>query len=257
MIRRHAIGILTALGINHEKAENIIWHHGMNAARSGLPDAKSLYDLECSLNRRISAAIPEFKVSLDAMMTERASVVAQWISPSIERGTSVLDFGGGSGHIARHLRAHKECGVTIADVIDWRATDDVPYIAVVEERTNEPDKSHDNVLLLTVAHHSEKPDRVISEVFRLTRRRVIIIESVTNTLIEYIYGCWIDWFYNRVIHFNEDPTKKIPVPCKFRPASGWEQLIWDLTGLSPCETVPLGIHQDLNPENHCVFVYDV
>lgn len=257
MIRRHAIGILTALGLGHEQAEDIIWHHGMNRARGGLPDAESLYDLERSLNHRISAAIPEFKVQLDAAMTKRAEVVARWISPFIERGTSVLDFGGGSGHIARHLRVHNENSVTIADVIDWRATDDVSYVPVVDERTNELDKSHEYVALLTAGHHSQKPERVICEVFRLARRRVIIIESVTNTLLEFIYGCWIDWFYNRVIHFNDDPTKKISVPCKFFPASGWEQLIWDLTDLRPKEVIPLGIHQDLNPENHCVFIYDV
>ena len=79
---------------------------------------------------------------------------------------------------------------------------------------------------------------------------------MTENLIGYEYGAWIDWFYNHVIHYAPDIDKKINVPCNFMPATGWGQLVWKLTGLRPSVSTNLGIYQYLNPENHHLFVYD-
>ncbi len=245
IIRRHAVGILNHLGIAVDEADHWLTKEIWNKKIADL--GKWERELHKSLS---SCGIYE---NLASRMEDRAKEWFMSIKPHLLRATT-LDLGGGSGELANLIQNYG-CNVTIADVLNWNKYN-LPFISVRENKLEVPDGQFDQVVLLTVFHHTNDVPALVREVFRVGRKRVIFIESVTENLIGYAYGAWIDWFYNRVIHYSEDESAKINVPCNFLPATGWEQLVWKLTGRKPNFSENLGIFQYLNPENHHLFVYD-
>lgn len=245
IIRRHASGILTSLGMNTSDARQWLTEKIFK---------QSITDLFL-FEKKLFEDLKQFGIyeQLPSRMQERAQEWFTKIEPYMLRSTT-LDLGGGSGEIAQ-LMQRAGCTVSLADVFNWSKYN-FPFFTVEENHIDSPQESFDQVVVLTVFHHTHHPAELLQEAFRLAKKRVIFIESVTENLVGYLYGAWIDWFYNHVIHYNDDPGKKINVPCNFLPATGWEQLVWKFTQLKPKFSTNLGIHQELNPENHQLFIYD-
>jgi hypothetical protein len=256
-------GILTALGMDHRDAKGFVLRYGLTAIHYG---NKSLATVERDAHDALIRSGCEEHIA--HLMSERAIRLRELLYSKVntcpiepEKDKTILDLGGGSGHVALQLaNALPESKVLIADVNDWRTEEAQKRTEFFHVRNNEIEarsalrKSVDHTLLLTVLHHSNDPVRLLHEALFVTKRRITIIESVTQSDVEFMVGAWVDWFYNRVIHFNEDPAKKIPVPCNFRPTDGWRQLIFKLTGRWPTVSQDLGVFQDLNPEHHHLFV---
>lgn len=245
--RHHATCVLVHLGIGWEEAEHTI-EICLAILKEDPLSAESITanHADCFI----------LAGRLETCMSKRSVVTLAQFSNHLLPG-SILDLGGGSGEIASRVAALGH-NVMIADVRDWRSYQhrQLPFITVINNRIDLLDQSVDTVLVLMVLHHSEHPQAIIREAFRVAKQRVVIIESVTNTLTAYRYGCLMDWFYNHIVHYEEDPEKKVPVPCNFLPATGWEQLIWSITGLAPIASRDLGIFQHLNPEHHHLLVYE-
>ena len=258
MIRRLVVGILAFLGVSPKDIDSFIavWLEPAIDFGDITEQERSMRE---ALEKRGAFS------HLGEAMRLRAEAWYRQLGEYVEPGT-LLDLGGGSGELAWMMYNHINCiqpnsgTVTIADALDWRKEkiNGIPFLSVKENKIAADDKSFDTVMAVTVFHHSDDPASLVQEAFRVAKKRVVFIESVTEDLLMYQYGSWIDWFYNRVIHFNPDPAKKINVPCHFMPSTGWEQLVWHLTGLKPTQpqTQNLGIFQFLNPENHYRFVYD-
>lgn len=187
-------------------------------------------------------------------MVERADLTYGKISPHILPGT-VLDLGGGSGEIGKRIAADGH-DVTIADVRDWRADQSLKFVWILNNEIAARYGSFDTVVVLHVFHHSDDPEKLLKAAFRVARQRVIFIESVTDTMEEWLYTAWFDWFYNRAMHYSADPKNKIPVPCRFFPTVGWKQMVRRLDRLTPTVSQDLGIYQVLNPIHHHLYVYD-
>jgi len=245
MIQRHVTGTLIHLGVEPEKAESFMLNEIENKK------IKDLAEWEDELHTKLGE-MGVYK-NLDQRMKERAKEWFRKIKQHLLK-TTTLDLGGGSGEVAILMKEHG-CEVTVADVLKW-TKEDIPFVPVLNNKVDVEDGAYDQVVLLTVFHHADNFPELVSEAFRIAKKRVIFIESVTENLIGFDYGAWIDWFYNRVIHYSKNPSKKINVPCNFLPATGWEQLIWKLTGLNPTISKNVGIYQHLNPENHHLLVYD-
>jgi SAM-dependent methyltransferase len=244
--RHQATAVLCHLGMEWSEA-----HHTVDICLSVLTE--NPLAAESNAANHADLFIPAGRLS--ERMKERSGITLAQFAQRLIPG-SVLDLGGGSGEIASRVAAlgHE---VTVADVRDWRSYQHrhLPFTTVRDDRIDLPDRSIDTVLILMVLHHSENPEALLREAFRVAKQRVIIIESVTNTLTAYHYGCLMDWFYNHIVHYEEDPERKVPVPCNFLPAAGWEQLIWSATSLSPIVSQDLGVFQNLNPEHHHLLVY--
>jgi hypothetical protein len=242
-VRRQAIGILTHLGISESWACE--W---LNERCQGTRIA-DLASFEASL--RADLERQQICQTLPGRMEERAKAVAALLTPHLSSGP-ILDLGAGSGEIAWKL---KESGfaVTVADVFNWTKYP-LPFVRIED---NVVPGSYEQVMVLMVFHHSDNVEKLLSHAFRAASRKVLIIESVTEDRLGFAYGCWIDWFYNRVIHYSKEQDRKIHVPCNFLSASCWSQLIWKLTGLTPALSEPLGIFQHLNPELHHLLVYEI
>ena len=134
----------------------------------------------------------------------------------------------------------------------------------------------DNALLLTVLHHSDDPLSVLREAYRIVRPegRVIVIESVYgvdgNELSEkerkkaeaYLsltkeqqrkLNVYFDHFYNRVIHYSNDPKMKVNVPFNFRTPQEWKK-VFEENGFVQEYAAHLGIDQPAVPEYHTLHV---
>ena len=254
---RQAIGILTSLGIDYESAEKLIRDTFAETNFDGLGLAQIEREIHHQLKKMGAYKNLEDRMLLRANATGRIIIDHLMLNGDFDAtsGAEILDLGGGTGEIASWLQKRTMHKAAIADPLECYKDKTLTFLPVVDNKVKAPEGAFENVLLLMAAHHSDDPEATITEAFRLSRDRVIIIESVTNSWFMYRYTCWIDWFYNHVIHYAEDIKKKVNVPCNFRSAGDWQQLIWKLTGEEPILSQELGIFQVLNPEWHHLFVY--
>lgn len=190
---------------------------------------------------------------LDARMLERASQIVGQVASYLV-GPRVADIGCGDGLV----------GAAFADRYDVVLTDVVDYVSPT---VNLPLAEYngygqlpitlpvDSSLLLTVLHHAENPTALFEETARITKQRIVIIESIVPSTdadafeSEFEVAAFFDWFYNRVLHAD------VPVPFNYNSIDGWIQLFkgmeWKIT-----DVVDLGRDQKLVPEHHVLFVLD-
>jgi SAM-dependent methyltransferase len=194
----------------------------------------------------------------------RAHHVAKQIQPFLS-GKSLLDVGTGDGMVSWNIRSHfdQHFLVDVVNYLDPRVT--LPF-QQYEEGNSIPcaDDSFDTTILTNVLHHSLDPMILLKESIRVTRHRLIIIESVYadcermgQTEIpfcltedeQFIYTSFFDWFYNRVLHSN------VPVPFNFLPPQKWDRVFGDL-GLNAKHRQDLGIDVEIVPIHHFLHVLD-
>ena len=184
-------------------------------------------------------------------------------------GPTILDVGCGDGYTALLLQ-EQGYYVSLADILDYRAENLSMPFDLLEEGSSLPydTSAFDTTLLLTVLHHSENPIHLLSECKRVTRKRIVIIESVfgidssapfaptqeENMFIslgdeQYWYAIFVDWFYNRVLHND------VPVPYNFKTPDEWDRVFRNI-GLNQIHTEFLGLDQVLVPEFHTLHVLE-
>lgn len=198
----------------------------------------------------------------DQKMNVRALMWYQKIEPYL-RGETLLDLGGGDGRTAKRIydesrNKHRPVDVVVTDILDYSdRVRGLPYAQMHGTRTPFDNNQFDTVFLGTVYHHVGKeindPVSLVDESIRLTRDQLIVIESIYRDEPERLYTMWIDWFYNRVLHYAEDKAKKVNVPFNFRKPEDWNQLLTS-KGLDVTHSIDLGTFQILNPEHHWLYV---
>ena len=191
---------------------------------------------------------------------------ARIISSQIERyfqGESLADVGCGHGLVGWSARKHFN-DVLLLDIIDYR--DAEVALPFVEYSANEdPPFGHafDCTLLITVLHHAHAPFRLLESVWRQTRKRLIVIESVfgvtarnansplpgLDLATQLSYAVYCDWFYNRVLNQN------VFVPYNFNTPENWRKMFMKLGARIHAEE-DLGVDLDIVPEHHYLFVLD-
>ncbi len=247
-IIRQASGIFTHLGMSQDTAEDYV-------KSLTYEDADDLSQFEAGVNENLKRCTPVYH-NLPDRMLDRAEAWFRRIYPYLLPKVNTLDLGGGSGEVSNKMMTERSCRVTIADPLDYRRYTDIPFRPISGSEIDAKDGEFEQTVVLTVWHHTDDVERLVAETFRVTSKRVVIIESVTENLMMYRYGCWIDWLYNHILQFNPDITKKVNVPCNLKSSGEWERIIWKMTGLVPTISKNLGIYQWLNPENHHLFVYE-
>lgn len=245
MVRRQVSGILIHLGMSPDHADKWLLERIKNQKIGDLAKwEKELHD-----------ELGSFGVykNLDDLLKEDDKEWFVRIQPYLLK-TETLNFGGGGAEVSTFIQ-NFGCNVTTADVLNENKPG-FPFVEVNNSKINVSDKKFDQVVLLDVFHHTDDARVLIQEVLRVTKKRLIFVESVAENLAGYSYAVWVDWFYSHVIHYRFDENKKITLSGTFLASAEWERLIWRLTGLVPVASVNLGIYQYLNPQNHYLFVYD-
>jgi SAM-dependent methyltransferase len=133
-------------------------------------------------------------------------------------GRRVLDLGAGEGYVAAVLGRDASRWVCGVDVGRFRRAP-LAYAAYDGARLPFADEVFDTTLLLLTLHHCAAPERVLDEAVRVTRRRLIVTESVYRTRLERFWLDRLDGPVNGLRHGGA-----MAVPLGFRRPEAWEAL---------------------------------
>lgn len=184
---------------------------------------------------------------ITASLADRPAIIHAQIAPHVGEG-AIIDVGAGDGRVAKAFAgAGRE--VQLLDVVDHNQTA-LPLQVYDGVNIPFPDKSYDYAFLVTVLHHADRPLEVLREVMRLTRRRIIVQESVYLNEVHRRFNMFFDWFYGRVVGDH------IHVPFNFNSPEGWEHIFRE-EGLTVTASVDIGLDQVTLPEYHWLYVLDM
>jgi len=143
---------------------------------------------------------------------------AAQVDPFIGAGR-ILDLGAAEGHVARNLD-RPDRRLFLMDVGNWFVA---PLPGVVYDGATLPlgDRSVDTVLLSLVLHHTEDPDRIITEALRVCSTRLVVTESTYRWEWERRLLEMLDRFANRTRGMDSGKGSR-PQPIAFRKVEEWE-----------------------------------
>jgi SAM-dependent methyltransferase len=133
-------------------------------------------------------------------------------------GKSLLDLGAGEGWVAQALGALVpawSCGVDVGPFLLARW----PYVIYDGARLPFRDGTFDTTLLSLVLHHCEAPEVVLEEAIRVTRTRLLVVESIHRSARERF---WLDLLDRRLNRHRHGGTMN--VPGAFRRPEEWRAL---------------------------------
>jgi SAM-dependent methyltransferase len=137
---------------------------------------------------------------LQAFLRRYAGSEVAAVTPFLQ-GRRILDLGAGEGYVGPFRRVE---GV---------------YVTYDGSRLPFRDAAFETTLLLLTLHHCVAPETVLDEAVRVTRRRLIVLESVYRNWRERFWLDLLDGKLNRYRHNGQ-----MPVALAFRPPQKWEQL---------------------------------
>ena len=138
----------------------------------------------------------------------QAGDVAPWIV-----GPRVLDLGAGEGHVAAALGRR---AVVAVDIGPFRRAA-IPYAIYDGSHLPFGDETFDTTLVLLTLHHCRAAEAVLDEAVRVTRRRLIVSESVYRNRLDLFWLRLLDGRVNRLRHGG-----RMAAPLAFRTPAEWE-----------------------------------
>jgi SAM-dependent methyltransferase len=105
---------------------------------------------------------------------DEADGLASWLRPTVPAGGSLLDLGGGTGHLARLLAERLSCTVTVLDASAEMlryAKGAAGVVPVRGDATAMPfdDDAFDAALVCDALHHFPEPQGAVRELARVVR----------------------------------------------------------------------------------------
>ena len=131
-------------------------------------------------------------------------------------GRRVLDLGAGEGYVAAALVGHAwTCSVDIGPF--RRAA--VPYVTYDGARLPFADGAFDMTLISLALHHCSRSEGVLDEAVRVTRARLIVLESVYRNASERF---WLELLDGRLTGLRHGG--RTPAALAFRGPEEWQAL---------------------------------
>ena len=128
--------------------------------------------------------------------SDRAVKLAQFLSPLIENGTSVLDVGCGYGLVSRRL-CDLRPDINLAG-IDIVIRDDCLISASPYNGSDFPfpDNAFDYVQFVDVLHHTDDPMILLQEAVRVARKGIILKDHQVTGFLAWQTLWFLDWAGN-------------------------------------------------------------
>jgi ubiquinone/menaquinone biosynthesis C-methylase UbiE len=117
------------------------------------------------------------KLLFDAVMERRARQLIEHVSAWLPSEGPVLDLGSGTGHLSARLERERGLEMITADVTDMHVVGPPPVLITGGVLPFEDGKFAAALLLFMLAYPND-PAGVLSEVARVTRGPVIIVQSL-------------------------------------------------------------------------------
>lgn len=142
--------------------------------------------------------------------------LAPWVAPP---GKTILDLGAGKGTIGELLGKKTGQSVTLTDVSDYNTTK-LPLIKYDGHQLPFKDKSFDTTIIVFVLHHLARKEQLLTEVRRVTRRRILIVEDTPITRFAKLSWWCFDHGINlleRLLHHTYDAVfERTLTPSEWR-----------------------------------------
>ncbi len=185
---------------------------------------------------------------LQAFLGRYAEMEADAVCPFLA-GRRLLDLGAGEGYVAAAVHRRTGAWTCAVDVGPFRRAAG-PYVTYDGLRLPFGDGAFDTTLILLTLHHCAAPETVLDEALRVTRRRLIVTESVYRNRRERF---WLDLLDGRLNGYRHGG--RMPVPFAFRRAEGW-QALFATRGLTPIATRWIGPWWERVVHRPVLFVLD-
>ena len=111
------------------------------------------------------------------IMAHRATALFDRVGPHLPSAGTIADLGSGTGHNAEEIRRCTTLSVSEFDVADLHWVGPGPTV-FEEPRIPADDGAFDGLLLLFVLQYVDSPHALFSEVRRVSRGPVIVVQSV-------------------------------------------------------------------------------
>ncbi|HMB93996.1 MAG TPA: methyltransferase domain-containing protein [Rhodothermales bacterium] len=163
-------------------------------------------------------------IGLQVLQQARARRKIRFVEPFIPRlkkPLEVLDLGAGEGYVGQVLTDEKGARVTLADVVPMNQTR-LPHVLYDGSTLPFADNAFDVTVLYFVLHHAEHQEEVLLEALRVSRSRVLIVESVYKTTRGLQLLTFLDKLANRIR--SSGHMKGQEGHLHFRTVEAWRSL---------------------------------
>jgi ubiquinone/menaquinone biosynthesis C-methylase UbiE len=185
---------------------------------------------------------------LQTFLRRYARGEARALAPHVS-GRRLLDLGGGEGWVGEAVRALTPAWTCAADVGPFRLSSG-PYVVYDGTRLPFGEGAFDTTLISLALHHCERPEAVLAEAVRVTRARLLVVESVYRSRFERFWLELLDARLNRHRHGG-----RMNVPLAFKSPEEWRSL-FESHGLAVVAMEWLGSRIERLVHHPLLFVMD-
>lgn len=195
---------------------------------------------------------------LHEKLRDRAKIIASQVAPQFgDVKEKAIDYGAGDGQVTQLL--HDQLGLDVegVDVRMYKAPNvTVPILLFNGGHVEVADDTYEAGLLTNVLHHEKDNEKILNELDRIVRRKLVVLETVpvgkTEEDMEQDKDRTFmnDYLYNRLFH-NAD----VPVPGAFETPKKWVERFAQ-HGWKVVSEEDLGYDQPTIKDRHYLLVFE-
>jgi SAM-dependent methyltransferase len=146
-------------------------------------------------------------------LLSRAKRLTPILKSILEPDTSLLDLGCGDMVLTEHMHFNSTIDITPIDTVDSNLSS-LSLTLYDGERLPFDDKSFDATLVSFVLHHCTDIPKVLDEIIRVTRKKIIVLEEIYAGMLSRALLLLHD-YGNRLL------SSKMDIPLNFMTNENW------------------------------------
>jgi hypothetical protein len=247
----------TRLGIRPRSADDLA-HFLLSTIREAatIEEAEQKVRSQFEQTRTLGSDYTVFEVIRGGLM-QRFELIYHQLRPHLGSMKHAIDYGCGAGVLTQMLHDQLEMQIDGVDVRNFRAPGvTVPIRQFDGYRVQAPDRYYQCAVLTNVIHHEAENERILEELNRITRDRLVIIETVPEAENEIeAKADWGRMLLNDVLWNRFFNYANIPCPGTYETPRGWidrmKKYEWHCTF-----SLDLGFDQPTIQDRHHLLVFE-